>query len=81
MFCSVLVSTETHIAFIKHTSVRDLCGLETATVCPTIFSDADSVMKMMEKEKDEFLPDVWKLSDQNSHLHLDGGDVLQLDYL
>ena len=30
---------------------------------------------------DTFVPDVWKLSDQNSHLHLDGGDVLQLDDL
>lgn len=27
------------------------------------------------------LPDVWKLSDQNSDLHLDGGEVLQLDDL
>lgn len=27
------------------------------------------------------LPDVWKLSDQNSNLHLDGGEVLQLDDL
>lgn len=28
-----------------------------------------------------FVPDVRKLSDQDSHLHLDGGHVLQLDDL
>lgn len=55
-----------------------------AGVCISVFKKQKNVNWQRRKRLtgdvwDE--PDVWKLSDQNPHLHLDGGDVLQLDDL